>query len=527
MTNERHWFPPVELTCAQEKLLKRASKKRPFFAILREAAPDLLAPSFQDELLAMYRDTGAGKPAHPPAQMLMLLLLQKFAGVADHEAVNASCDDMRWRLLLGRWEQDEPLCAQSTLYDFRMRLLATGMDRRVLQRTIELFRARGKRVPKDLKVALDSAPLEGAGKVEDTLNLLGHASRKVVSILATLTEQTVEVFADQAGLEFFVASSTKAALDLDWSRAEARQRALDELLEQIQDLEQWITDHVLEESEHPPLQPALERLHVLLGQDLEPDPEGGGRMVITQGVARERHISVEDEQMRHGRKSRTSRFDGYKRHIVRDLNDGLILEARVTPANEPDKAQLEEMLCEVESQGVQVSEVHVDRGYVGEDLGKWDERGVMVIARGLKLSNGGRYTKHDFEVDLKAGHVRCPAGQHAKIRGSKAQFDALECAACPKRARCTKAKRGRSISIHPQEAMHQRFEQLAKSAPGRAKLRERVGVEHGLSHVCRRQGRRARYMGRRKNTLDVRLCASVFNLHRLRHLDPQESRCHG
>ena len=186
---------------------------------------------------------------------------------------------MRWRLLLGRWHEDEPLCAQSTLYDFRMRLLATGMDRRVLERTIELFRARGKRVPRDLKVALDSAPLEGAGKVEDTLNLLGHASRKVVAILATLTEQTVEVFAEQAGLEFFVASSTKAALDVDWSRAQARQQALEELLEQIQHLEQWITDHVLEESQRPPLQPALERLHTLLGQDLEPDPEGG-RVVI-------------------------------------------------------------------------------------------------------------------------------------------------------------------------------------------------------------------------------------------------------
>ena len=75
MTNERHWVPAAELTVAQEKLLRRASKKRPFFAILHEAAPDLLEPSFQDELLAMYRDTGAGRPAHPPTQMLMLLLL--------------------------------------------------------------------------------------------------------------------------------------------------------------------------------------------------------------------------------------------------------------------------------------------------------------------------------------------------------------------------------------------------------------------------------------------------------------------
>ena len=526
MPNASHWLPPAGLTTSQDKLLKRASKKRPFFGILYEAAPELLTPAFQDELLEMYRDTGAGKPAHPPAHMLMLLLLQKFAGVADHEAVNASCDDMRWRLLLGRWDKDEPLCAQSTLYDFRMRLLATGMDRRVLERTIELFRARGKRVPKDLKVALDSAPLDGAGKVEDTLNLLGHASRKVLAILAKLTDQTVEVFAQHTGLDFFTASSTKAALDQDWSKPGARQGALDELLEQIQNLEQWITDHVLEESEHPPLQPALERLHTLLGQDLEPDPDGA-RMVLVEGVAKERRISVEDEQMRHGRKSRTSRFDGYKRHIVRELEEGLILEARVAPANEVDERQLDVLLVEVESQGVPLSEVHVDRGYIGEDLGNWEERGVLVVARGLNLSNAGRYTKHDFVVDVKAGHVRCPAGQQAEIRGTKAQFDAQGCLACPQRQRCTKAKAGRSITIHAREEMHQRFEQYGKSTQGRRKLRERVGVEHGLSHVCRRQGSRARYLGLRKNTLDARLCASIFNLHRLRHTSPRELRLRG
>ena len=130
MTNELHWLPPIELTPAQHKLLTRVAKKRPFFGILNEVVAQLLDPGFQEEFLTMYRDTGAGKPAHSPAHMLMLLLLQKFTQVADHKVINASSDDLRWRLLLGRWGHDEPLCAQSTLYDFRMRLLATGMDRR-------------------------------------------------------------------------------------------------------------------------------------------------------------------------------------------------------------------------------------------------------------------------------------------------------------------------------------------------------------------------------------------------------------
>ena len=56
----------------------------------------------------------------------------------------------------------------------------------------------------------------------------------------------------------------------------------------------------------------LATLHQLISQDTEPDPDGGPRR-IKQGVAKERRISVVDGEMRHGRKSKSSRVDGYKR----------------------------------------------------------------------------------------------------------------------------------------------------------------------------------------------------------------------
>lgn len=48
---------------------------------------------------------------------------------------------------------------------------------------------------------------------------------------------------------------------------------------------------------------------------------------------------------------------------------------------------------------------------------------------------------------------------------------------------------------------------------GRAKLRERVAVEHSLSHIGRWQGEQARYVGGRKNLFDLRRTAVVHNLH--------------
>ena len=76
------------------------------------------------------------------------------------------------------------------------------MDRRVLERTVEFAKnTHGfdfKRLPQTLRVAGDSAPLQGAGLVEDTINLLWHAARKVVELLAATLQQDKEALCEQA-----------------------------------------------------------------------------------------------------------------------------------------------------------------------------------------------------------------------------------------------------------------------------------------------------------------------------------------
>ena len=57
-----------------------------------------------------------------------------------------------------------------------------------------------------------------------------------------------------------------------------------------------------------PLAGHLETLEQLRGQDLEPDPDGGG-VRIRQAVAQDRRVSVEDGEMRHGRKSQSKRIE--------------------------------------------------------------------------------------------------------------------------------------------------------------------------------------------------------------------------
>ena len=58
------------------------------------------------------------------------------------------------------------------------------MDQRLLERTVDLARGRGGFEAKALRLALDSSPLWGRGRVEDTLDLLGHAAHQVIGCLA-------------------------------------------------------------------------------------------------------------------------------------------------------------------------------------------------------------------------------------------------------------------------------------------------------------------------------------------------------
>lgn len=49
------------------------------------------------------------------------------------------------------------------------------------------------------------------------------------------------------------------------------------------------------------------------------------------------------------------------------------------------------------------------------------------------------------------------------------------------------------------------------SPKGRERLRERIPIEHSQAHLTRRQGRRARYRGARKNLFNIRRAATVQN----------------
>jgi hypothetical protein len=332
--------------------------------------------------------------------------------------------------------------------------------------------------------------------------------------------------AQEAGIPLLLETSVKRALDIEWSDPEAKGQALNTLVQQLDLLDAWLRTRLPDELAKPPLKKHLDTLVQIRTQDLEPDPDGGGgKTRLREGVAAERRVSVEDGEMRHGRKSKTKLFNGYKRHIAVDLDTGLIVACAVTPANRPEEEAAPDLKSDIERQGRAIWELYIDRGYIASPVvGEVLTAGGQVICKPWVPRNGTRFTKADFKINMRAMTITCPAGEVEPIDlGADVEFNPDACARCALRKECTTAApgHGRTVSIADDEQLQHRLRKLVSTPRGRARIRERVPVEHRLAHLGRRQGPRARYRGTRKNLFDVRRAAAIQNLEVFDRLTPE------
>ena len=505
------WRPPAEPSPAEQAVIK-AVRRAKLFVFLRLHRHELFDEPFQAELARAYVDSPKGQPPVPPARLALATILQAYTGVSDDEVIEATVMDRRWQLVLDCMGAEEPPFSKGTLVGFRKRLIEKNLDRRLVERTVELAAATGGFGARALRAALDSSPLWGAGRVEDTFNLVGHALRKALGVIAVLQGRGqaagISAVAEQAGAPELAASSLKAALDADWDDPAAR----DEALARVLGLLDQVGTFVASQAGDAAAAVAVAAARQVRDQDVD---LAGSVPALRRGVARDRRISVEDSQMRHGRKSRSVLFDGYKRHVLRDLDTGLVPVVGITPANVPEATVTDDIATDLQAAGMNLAELHIDRAYLSSALVRDRGPDLVIFCKAWRVRNAsGRFAKDQFSLDFAAGQLTCPAGVSMPFApGTTVRFPAGTCAACPLRARCTASSNGRSVSIHPDEALLAELRRRQHTPDGRAKLRERVAVEHVLAHVGHWQGRRARYRGTRKNLFDLRRVAVVHNLH--------------
>ena len=245
-------------------------------------------------------------------------------------------------------------------------------------------------------------------------------------------------------------------------------------------------------------------------------------MSLRDGVGRDRMMLVHDPETGHGRRSSSGRFGGYKAAIVVDTGSQLITAVEVLPGNAPDNLASLELVERMLSLPKYHTGAPVEEAIGDAACGDGDTReaiadaGRTLIFRVPGRPNRSHFPKEEFLTNPKAGTCTCLAGNVARrIRHSwnrtgpggrtrqlnGFRFDGAVCGVCPQRLQCVAESSvlGRTVQLHPQEALRQQARALQQSGAAGEYRQCRVVVEHRLARLVELVElgvRQSRYFGR-------------------------------
>ncbi len=481
---------------------------------------------FPDEdFVALYRED-FGRPSVPPSQLAVALLLQAHDSVSDEEAIARSAFDLRWKVALGL-ELDEKLCAKSTLQRFRAQLILQEATGQIFERGVEACRAAGLLKRAKLSAAIDSTPILGRGAARDTYNLVSDGIRHLVYEACALKGWARGETMETEGLGRHAASSFKGSFEVDWSDAAEKRAVVGQLVADARVALRLATralrGYTKEAAETQSLREAQQLLADLLSQDIDEEPEDGGGPTIRRGTTKDRIVSPTDPEMRHGHKSHSKGFEGYKAAIVVDVHSGVILTTDVRAGNVHDREGTADLVAEAaERSGQELAEVLGDTAHGDlETRESIEALGAEVIAKAPPGTRKGMFDRRDFQVDSKRGTARCPAEKRSICRdavrgddpGWTYVFSRSDCSPCPLRAQCTKSPtRARHLQITEKTETLWRLRTHQKTKRFRRRYRKRVVVEHRIGRMIQLGARQARYFGKTKTGFQIALIATVANL---------------
>lgn len=412
----------------------------------------------------------------------------------------------------------------SVLTYWRRRLAASQRPNRIFEAVGQVVAATGVLKGRTRR-ALDSAVLDDAVATQDTVTQLIAAIRRV----AREVPGAAEVIAARCSAHDYTDPGKPA---IAWDDDQAKQRLVSGLVNDalavVAAFEQAAAQGRLDERAAQ----AVALLALVAGQDVEPaDGSDGsdGRWKIARKVAPDRLVSTVDPDTRHVHKSVHHRQDGYKAHVAIEPDTGLFTGARLTKAAGPDNHEavvgVELIEGEDRDPADQNLEVLGDSAY-----GTGDARAALaaaghtaIIKPGpLRPAVEGGFTIDDFTVDEHAATATCPNTITRKITPSRAVTFGAACRTCPLRERCTTSKSGRTLQLHPHDALlRQARHDWANDPDLQTTYRQhRPMVERSIAWLIGPHGRhrKLRHRGTAANNLWLHLRIAGLNLRRMLNL---------
>lgn len=465
----------------------------------------------------MFAPPGSGRPSVPATRMAAVMTLQALHDYSDRETAEAVKFDVRWKAACGL-ALDDPGFDPSTLVYWRRRIAKSARPYRISDAVRSVVQETGILKGRRRRAA-DSTILADAVATQDTVTQLVSAIRRVAREVPGAAEQIAAVC---TGHDYSEPGKPK----IDWDDPAAKDALVSALVNDADAVVQAFAGAELDERAAS----ALALLALVAGQDVEP-AEGSdgsdGRWRIARKVAEDRVISTADPEARHTRKSPQSRRDGYRAHVAADPDTAIITDEKLTGASgkeNSDAAVAAEFLAQAHASEDSGSRLawYGDTAYGAGELREAIAAAgdAAVIKPGpVKTAVPGGFSTDDFTVDEAAGTAACPAGVTRRLTQGRIAAFGTACRGCPLRDRCTTAKAGRTLQLHPHDAL---LRQARADWAADARLREdyrqhRPNVERVIAQVAVTRGRRVklRYRGTSRNHAWLKRRTAALNLRTL------------
>jgi len=510
------------------------------FAFLAGHRRELFPDSFTADLFP----SRTGRPSLPADLVGAVLVLKELYDLSDAQTAEAVAFDIRWKVACGR-SLTQVGFDPSTLVYWRKRIAKSDRPDRVFDAVAEVIAQTGILAGRRRR-CVDSTVFDDAVATQDTVTQLMAAIRKV----ARVVPGAAGVIGRVARLDY----SRPGKPPIDWDDPAAKDAVVSDLVNDA-----LAVLAVLAGPDAPRRDPAaadaLGLLALVAGQDVEPaeDSDGtDGRWRIARKVAPDRVISTVDRQARHTRKGKSRRRDGFRGHVAAEPETGLITGCEMTMAAGPGSTDAENGVqmaardrfhgtadggepgpepqppagqppgagpADAPQQGTGL-EVYGDSSYgSGQARAAYRDAGHdTVIKPGpWRPAVPGGFTIDDFTIDEQAGTVTCPAGITRPMSKTRTVTFGAACAGCPLRPRCTTAKDGRSMAIHPHEDLLRAARTQARTPEFKRAYPTRSAIERIIAWTATQNGHRIRlrYTGAAKNNAWLRTRCAAINLRTL------------
>jgi transposase len=492
---------------------------------------DVLGAIYNDEDFAQLFKV-RGRPAIAPWRLALVSVMQFAEGLSDRQAAQAVRARIDWKYALGL-ELTDPGFDFSVLSEFRSRLVEGESEHLLLEAFLKACKERGYLKARG-RQRTDSTHVLGALRVLSRLEQAAETMRATLNALAVAAPEWVR---QQADPEWFEKYSRRIEDYRLPKGKQAREQYLKSVgadgIRLLRKIDDPHTPQSLKGlSEVEVLRKVCQQHYELIDGEvriLDPKKRPEAARCIEAPY---------ETEARYSTKGAATSWVGYKVHLTESCQEdlpNLITNVRTTVATATDVKQLCSIQERLERIGLLPAQQLADAAYVsGSNLVSSRARQIDLIGPPYRDNTWQAKAKEgfdvaNFQVDWENKVVSCPQGRES-VRWSETstargrsmihiEFRASECAACPRRPSCTRAKNlPRSLTLQPKEE-----HEAIQSARKRQQTEEfssiyskRAGIEGTISEGVRACGlRQARYRGLKRTHLQGLATAAAVNVSRL------------